>query len=85
MISWVGSQIKQANILINADNMKFYSEMATGLSQVDLESVILHELGHVLGLKHNDQRQGVMASYLKENSERRKILTADLDSVRCEY
>ena len=85
VISWVGSQIKQANILINADTMRFYSDVATGLNEVDLESVILHELGHVLGLKHNDKRPGVMATYLRENSERRGILTADLDSVRCEY
>ena len=85
VISWVGNQIRQANILINADTIKFYSEVATGVNQVDLESVLLHELGHVLGLKHNDKRPGIMATYLKENSERRKILTADLDSVRCEY
>ncbi len=85
VISWIGSQINQSNILINSDTMKFYSEMATGLNQVDLESVILHELGHVLGLKHNDKRPGIMATYLKENSERRNILTADMDSIRCVY
>jgi len=85
VISWVGNQIRQANILVNADTIKFYSEVATGVNQVDLESVLLHELGHVLGLKHNDKRPGIMATYLKENSERRQILTADLDSVRCEY
>jgi hypothetical protein len=85
VISWVGDKIDEANILINGDSVSFYTDVATGLKQVDLQSVMLHELGHVLGLKHNDSRPGIMATYLKENSERRQILTADLDSVRCEY
>lgn len=85
VISWLGSKIQEADVLINADHTSFYSKKPTKKGQIDFESVVLHELGHVLGLKHNDSRPGIMATYLKANTERRHVLTADLSSIRCEY
>ena len=85
VISWIGNKIQEADILINADYVQFYSGKIHKKNQVDLQSVALHELGHVLGLKHNDSRPGIMATYLKKNTERRQLLMADLASIRCEY
>jgi hypothetical protein len=84
-IYWDGSQIYEADIRINNKNFKFsisdYGEDGT----VDLESLLVHELGHVLGLGHNSAYESVMNAHLANTAIRRDPQVTDMDSMRCEY
>lgn len=81
---WVGDLIQEADIRINDNNYDFYgAEPQPG--GVSMESLALHELGHVLGLKHEDASPSVMATYLRTNQERNEIQQSDQQSLSCEY
>jgi hypothetical protein len=81
---WVGDQIQEADIRINGLNYAFFG--ATVVSgAVSMESLALHELGHVLGLKHNDSSPSVMATYLRLNQDRTQLQGSDHESLNCEY
>lgn len=83
---WVGDQIQEADIRINALNYQFYTSQPSQLSTgVNFEALLLHELGHVIGLRHNDASPSVMATYLKSNQDRTQLQGADLASLQCEY
>lgn len=83
---WVGDQIQEADIRINGQNYQFYAAQGNANGQaVSIQSLLLHELGHVIGLRHNDALPSVMATYLKANQDRNQLQEADLASLRCEY
>ena len=52
---------------------------------IHLESLIIHELGHVLGLKHNDDKSSIMQRTLSGQVERDVIGDSDYKNVQCEY
>lgn len=82
---WVGDQIQEADIRVN-QNYQFYvtGAAATG-SAVNIQALLLHEMGHVIGLRHNDASPSVMATYLKANQDRNQLQEADMASLQCEY
>jgi Matrixin len=83
---WVGDQIQEADIRINGQNYTFYVTQSSSTTQaVSMQALLLHELGHVIGLRHNDASPSVMATYLKANQERTQLQSADLSSLQCEY
>ena len=84
-VYWVSDTIKEADIRVNDKNFNFYRDYAEGYNDVHVESLMIHELGHVLGLKHNDESESVMATYLASQTVRNEISAADLESVQCEY
>lgn len=84
-VYWVGDQIREADIRLNGKDFSFYVDEPTTTRQVHLTSLLVHELGHVLGLKHQDQSVSVMATYLASNTVRDTVSPSDLQSVRCEY
>ena len=81
---WVGDQIQEADIRINGQNYAFFGSTVVG-GAVSMESLALHELGHVLGLKHNDSSPSVMATYLRLNQDRTQLQGSDQESLNCEY
>lgn len=94
-VYWIGDLIKEADIRLNAYDFNFYWQTGT-LSQasssfyssganVNLEALVLHELGHVLGLKHRDGENSVMATYLGSGEDRTRLSSNDIASLRCEY
>ncbi len=85
---WVGDQIQEADIRINGQNYQFYSSdvsVNTNVQAVSVESLLIHELGHVIGLRHNDAAPSVMATYLQSNHDRNVLQAADTSNLKCEY
>jgi hypothetical protein len=49
-----------------------------GASQFDFQTIVTHELGHALGLGHNDNSSSVMHDELSSGTARRTITQSDL-------
>ena len=59
-VTWSGTSIDEADIALNTK----FSWATDGINHIDIETVLLHENGHVLGLGHSQDPQAVMfASY----------------------
>lgn len=84
-VYWVGDQIREADIKINDHNFDMYLDTPRSPLDVHFESLMLHELGHVLGLKHKDDSQSVMSTYLASSVVRTQISKADQENLKCEY
>ena len=84
-IYWEGSSIKEADIRINEKDFDFYDGVTVNSKAVHFESLMIHELGHVLGLAHQEQGNTVMDAHLHSNTERTVISNSDVESIRCEY
>jgi hypothetical protein len=81
--------IYEADIFLNPLAL-FSSDGSYGT--FDLESVFTHELGHVLGLRHNNVSSAVMFDAVSENGPlgplappRRDLSSADISAVRSLY
>jgi hypothetical protein len=83
-VYWVGNQIREADIRINA-KFSFYTQKTAGTQGVNFEALVLHEMGHVIGLKHKDLSNTVMQTYLANNADRIELGESDIESLRCEY
>lgn len=84
-VYWAGDRIYEADMRINAKDFTFSSGDALEPSRVDMQSLVLHEFGHVLGLAHSVAPQSVMARSLPNDIMRRALSTSDEESIRCEY
>ncbi len=84
-IYWQGEQIVEGDIRLNAKNFTFFTGSTLVATAVDFESLLIHELGHLLGLAHDNQTGSVMNERLASGVLRRDINEADLASVKCEY
>jgi hypothetical protein len=84
-IYWSGSRIYEADIRINEKNFDFYMSNSADYSKVHLESLLVHEFGHVLGLAHTDAADSVMQVSLANGKSRTELGHNDLSSVQCEY
>jgi len=84
-VYWVGDLIKEADIRVNDHNFDFYWNQNEKTGEVNIESLLVHEMGHVLGLKHKDQGSSVMATYLASNTKRIQLAETDRKSLKCEY
>lgn len=87
-IYWLGDQIREADIRINASpisHFTYYIDTTSNPQDIHLESLLVHELGHVLGLKHKEDQGSVMATYLAGHTLRNKISDADKEDIKCEY
>ncbi|MGZ3774224.1 MAG: matrixin family metalloprotease [Pseudobdellovibrionaceae bacterium] len=94
-VYWIGDLIKEADLRINAADFGFYwrGQTLTQASKanrsssapVNVEALVLHELGHVLGLKHRDGVGSVMATYLASGDDRVHLAASDQTDLKCEY
>lgn len=97
-VYWAGDQIQEADIRINAANFSYYNQnpqlligsrnlKKTGQQVGDgysFEALLLHEMGHFLGLKHQDVNS-VMAARLAAYTDRVQLASTDKDAISCEY
>lgn len=87
-VHWIGDEIMEADVRVNAKNFTFYSDTygdPKGSKAVNFEALVIHELGHVLGLRHRDNEGSVMETYLSSQSDRITISSVDQQAVKCEY
>lgn len=85
-VRWDGNKLKDADIRINAKNFVFYKEGDTSTGgKVHLQSLVLHELGHAVGLVHIEETESVMQAYLKSQTIRNQPGAVDTRSLSCEY
>jgi Matrixin len=85
MVYWTGAQIIEADIKVNIRNFQFSYDDIGEPNEVDMESLLIHEFGHVLGLKHISDSSSVMFPYLSNDSLRRNLSQEDINSIICEY
>ena len=86
IIKWDISKIRDADIKINAKNFKYYIESDKDTAgKVSFESLILHEFGHALGLKHIEEAGSCMQPYLAAATSRCVAGNVDINSLNCEY
>lgn len=87
-----GNNIVHADIIFNFDTYLFadhdYPPVGVGENYVDFESVLIHELGHFLGLGHtsiNEDLDSVMLPTLKKGAARRELSYGDIEKIRSLY
>jgi matrixin len=82
----MGDQIIDSDMQINAYNFKFYSGMSGDPDEISMLSLVIHEMGHMLGLIHNEKDQtDVMFPYLANNLNRFELTESNKQSIECEY
>jgi hypothetical protein len=95
-VYWAGDEIQEADIRINAADFAYYNENQNALVRIGInaqkssvgysfEALILHEMGHFLGLKHHEENGSVMATYLAAATDRTELSGVDSENVQCEY
>ncbi len=82
---WMKNQILDADIIINARDFNFYAENPEAYNLIHFKSLLIHEFGHALGLKHTEQNISVMYPELGFLQVRSSLAVADVTSVKCEY
>lgn len=91
-IYWAGDRIYEADIKVNDRDFDFFGADTPTAGKLDMESLMIHEIGHVLGLRHMETAGSVMQPTLSGATTfnmnagfRRKLTTEDQNSIRCEY
>jgi hypothetical protein len=77
-------ELIHADILINTEQ-HYFSNDPYDETSYDIQSVILHEMGHFIGLQHNIKDPSVMAPHLRINQSERSIYPADANKVLDRY
>lgn len=84
-VYWSGNQIYEGDIRINDKDFDFYTSDIPDYTRVHLESLMVHELGHLLGLAHNTDAESVMLASLASGKNRTELASVDIESLKCEY
>lgn len=94
-IYWASDRVFEADVRINGSGkpnsdgrpFEYFAGPEPIVGRVDFESLVLHELGHVLGLQHPSVEVGgtVMAKRLDFAYLRRKPAPLDVQDLKCEY
>jgi len=85
LVYWIGNQIREVDIRINAKNFSYYIDDPQNDDQVHFESLVVHEIGHIWGLRHKDDSNSVMLPFLPVTTKRNIVPSVDIQSLRCEY
>ncbi|CAL1375338.1 unnamed protein product [Linum trigynum] len=54
-------------------------------TEMDLESIAVHEIGHTLGLLHSVNKAAIMYPYLNTGKIKRELQSADIEGIRKLY
>lgn len=84
-LRWYRNTLIDARIKIDAEYYNFYTNTPNSDADVHLQSLLIHELGHVLGLKHKTVSPTVMWATLRGKTVREELSATDIQSLKCEY
>ena len=84
----LGPRITESDIVFNAKRYRYYTDIdiANGFAEGNvgaqhLESLVAHELGHVLGFRNNDDEESIMGPYRRTGD----IGELDRRNMACKY
>lgn len=80
---WNEAQIMEADITLNAQHFRIRSNPKE--QDLDFQSLLIHELGHALGLSHAHDENSVMMASLPLGETRRHPSVKDIQNIRCRY
>lgn len=83
-LSWYRNQLLEADLQINHQHFSYYTEAPQSGQDVHLTSLLVHELGHILGLNHVKEKS-VMITVLDYLLKRDLPTEEDKAHIRCEY
>jgi predicted Zn-dependent protease len=85
-LAWKNNQLIEADIKVDAQYYTFYTDSPSSTMDVHLESLMVHELGHALGLKHvGNGTSSVMLKVLNFLEKREAPTEEDKAHLKCEY
>lgn len=82
LLRWTGAYMLEADVVLGT---RFKLSATPSLNEIDAESLVLHELGHAVGLDHSDERNSIMYPTLFYGEIRRGLSEKDLKNLRCGY
>lgn len=82
---WSANQIVEADIRINEQNFIFSEDNTPEKTVVHFPSLLVHEVGHFLGLAHNTVEPTVMWPILQFGLTRTQPSAEDKGNIKCEY
>lgn len=84
-LRWYKNSLVDAQLKIDARYYNFYTSSPSSNLDIHLQSLLVHELGHVLGMKHRSTSPTVMWATLHGATVREVLSQADIQSLKCEY
>lgn len=84
-VNYFGDMFLDTDIILNGVNYKYYTLGNSVPDAVNIETLLIHEMGHTLGLMHSKDQDSVMFGFLAKNMERTEIESSTVDSLKCEY
>lgn len=84
LVFYMKSTIVETDIKIN-DAYTWYAAGSLSPTEFDLQSVVLHELGHWLGLGHDEDDQAVMYAQMATGFVKRALFENDLQGIAALY
>lgn len=82
---WKNNLLYESDVSVDAKYFNFFLDTKQTPQDIHLESLLIHELGHVLGLKHRSTVPSVMWAILEGSSIRNALTSADRSTLKCEY
>ncbi len=85
IVKYRSALIFEADIKVNFKDFVYYSKESQSTTQIHFGSLLVHEFGHALGLKHGIVKPTVMWATLASIFVRTQLSGTDTSSLECEY
>lgn len=84
-VHWYRNNLTDTDMKVDARYFRYFVDTPTSTADIHMESLFVHELGHVLGMKHKTVSPTVMWATLRGATIRETLSATDITSLKCEY